>query len=99
MKQYLKMVDIFIVGAVTSEHVISLCDDCLAGHWSSEIPNQYAAHAINSHDELVQMNRELLAALEDLWSDVEYAYDGFRGARISADKVVEIISKAKGGEA
>lgn len=86
MKQYLKMADVLPNGVVISP-------------LHSEIQQQYADHAINSHDELVQMNQELLAALEDLWSDVEYAYDGFRGARISADKVVEIISKAKGGAA
>ena len=89
MKQYLKMKDVFRDVAQPERFNYAMANPKAT----------YAAHAINSHDELVQMNQELLAALEDLWSDVEYAYDGFRGARISADKVVEIISKAKGGAA
>ena len=35
----------------------------------------YAAHAINSHDELVQMNQELLAALEQVVGDVRTLAD------------------------
>ena len=51
MKEYLKMADVLPNGVVISP-------------LHSEIQQQYADHAINSHDELVAMNKELLAALE-----------------------------------
>ena len=66
MKDYLKMSNIF-EGKIVSEF------DCLAdysGEPFGEVECRYAAHAINSHDELVQMNKELLAALEGLLSDM-----------------------------
>ena len=60
MKEYLKMSNIF-EGKIVSEF------DCLtdySGEPFGEVECRYAAHAINSHDELVAMNKELLAALE-----------------------------------
>lgn len=61
MKQYLKMVDYFVEGGVSAgdirivdggKHtIIYSCEDA-------------AAHAINSHDELVEINKELLDALK-----------------------------------
>ena len=51
MKEYLKMADVLPNGVVISP-------------LHSEIQQQYADHAINSHDELVEMNKDLLAALE-----------------------------------
>ena len=49
MKQYLKMADVFVHDSVEEleQHVY-------AGYMSKHC-SEYAAHAINSHDELVQM--------------------------------------------
>ena len=73
----------------------------------------YAAHAINSHDELVQMNQDLLAALEDAATSLEtiqlrsFGEDSFldskpemrsyAGSRASVVRAA--IAKAKGGAA
>ena len=55
MKQYLKMADVFR-DVVQPERF----------NYAMANPKAtYAAHAINSHDELVQINQELLAALEE----------------------------------
>jgi hypothetical protein len=65
---------------------------------------EYAAHSINSHDELVQVNQELLAALELAgaslsdaatkmkWSDIPTAQAMLR----NADAIDAAIAKAKG---
>lgn len=69
---------------------------------------EYAAHAINSHDELVQMNQELLAALESVieWYDMEADnsiepdfYKRVAACQVSEDMAREAIAKAKGGAA
>ncbi|MGL5326738.1 MAG: hypothetical protein ACRC91_18785, partial [Aeromonas sp.] len=63
-----------------------------------------AAHAINYHDELVEMNKELLEALEGV---IDYlTFDGFGGRfnsiREDVDltdglkKFMDVIAKAKG---
>lgn len=82
MKQYLKMADVFekevlveksIAYTLKNEidkfyRVREVNDDtlmCSGGDVAS-----YAAHAINSHDELVKMNQELLAALKRVVGDV-----------------------------
>lgn len=58
MKEYLKMSDYFC-GALDGDDVYGIAIH--AGH-----ETQCAvAHAINSHDELVEMNKELLAALNE----------------------------------
>ena len=100
MKQYLKMSDVLPNGVVISP-------------LHSEIQQQYADHAINSHDELVQMNQELLAALEDAATSLEtiqlrsFGEDSFldskpemrsyAGSRASVVRAA--IAKAKGGAA
>ena len=68
MKEYLKMEDAF------SRKVDPITDWDEHGHevkWITLLSHQaeHAAHAINSHDELVQMNQELLAALEAVIDD------------------------------
>ena len=62
MMQYLKMADVLPNGVVISP-------------LHSEIQQQYADHAINSHDELVQMSQELLAALKRVVGDVRTLAD------------------------
>lgn len=56
MKEYLRMSDVFgVVGVKVREgngrHV--MCEDILAANCFCEDSAEYAAHAINSHDELV----------------------------------------------
>ena len=75
MKEYLNMSDVFPDGVYVGteewmngwfevRHVggSSIDESCDGGY--SERDANYIAHAINSHDELVAMNKELLAALE-----------------------------------
>ena len=69
MKQYLKMADVFV-----HDSVEELEQHIYAGHMSKHC-SEYAAHAINSHDELVQMNQELLAALKQVVGDVRALAD------------------------
>lgn len=94
MKQYLKMADVFV-----HDSVEELEQHIYAGYMSKYC-SEYAAHAINSHDELVQMNQELLAALEIIVASEEFHGDSFvcdfgtlQGVAIAA------IAKAKGGAA
>jgi MoxR-like ATPase len=69
MKQYWKMADVFnacdvvetdvkVLYAVTEEY-----DDGVT-------PHEYAHHAIQYHDELVQMNKELLALLMEAMGEM-----------------------------
>ena len=106
MKQYLKMVDVFDLPILGSRaEFFPLC--------LNESSAMIAAHAINSHDELVQMNQELLAALEDAATSLEtiqlrsFGEDSFldskpemrsyAGSRASVVRAA--IAKAKGGAA
>ena len=103
MKQYLKMADVFR-DVVQPERF----------NYAMANPKAtYAAHAVNSHDELVQMNQELLAALEDAATSLEtiqlrsFGEDSFldskpemrsyAGSRASVVRAA--IAKAKGGAA
>lgn len=54
MKKYLKMSDVFDMQPIR-----------LPSSWSYEMV-AHAVHAIDIHDELVAMNKELLAALEEI---------------------------------
>ncbi|MGL6034706.1 MAG: hypothetical protein ACRC0N_06525 [Acinetobacter johnsonii] len=54
MKKYLKMSDVFDVQPIR-----------LPASWSYEMV-AHAVHAIDSHDELVVMNKELLAAIAEI---------------------------------
>ena len=107
MKQYLKMADVFV-----HDSVEELEQHIYAGYMSKHC-SEYAAHAINHHDELVQMNQELLAALEDAATSLEtiqlrsFGEDSFldskpemrsyAGSRASVVRAA--IAKAKGGAA
>lgn len=121
MKKYLKMADVFD-GAVNVKYIDSSCIHELRygdesgdnytlqdeGFWMlvRKEHAEYAAHAINSHDELVQMNQELLSALEAVieWYDMEADhsiepdfYKRMAACQISEDMAREVITKAKGG--
>lgn len=108
MKQYLKMADVFkkevlveksIAYTLKNEidrfyRVREVNDDtlmCSGGDVAS-----YAAHAINSHDELVQMNQELMAALEGMLQWVAYAPPGDLSY---LERAHAAIKKVKGGAA
>lgn len=107
MKQYLKMADVFV-----HDSVEELEQHIYAGYMSKHC-SEYAAHAINSHDELVQMNQDLLEALEDAATSLEtiqlrsFGEDSFldskpemrsyAGSRASVVRAA--IAKAKGGAA
>lgn len=66
MKQYLKMADVFPVEIRTDDESGSLiCDEdgIILESFSGDKVADYTLHAINSHDELVQMNQELLGQI------------------------------------
>lgn len=70
MEKYLKMSGYF-VGNVSINTDGQICDDKYF-RGSTDIAKDYYApicNAINSHDELVAMNKELLAALESIEND------------------------------
>ena len=107
MEKYLKMSD-FIVGDVS-----------ISMNHNGEVSVQYdyadpdmivrktmdaMEHAINSHDELVAMNKELLDALEAVieWYDMEADhsiepdfYKRMAACQVSEDMAREAIAKAK----
>ena len=116
MKKYLKMSDLF-EGGVTANHgdeyngwsvVETSCglsiDESGDGGFEA-MTADYVAHAINNHDELVAMNKELLAALEAAieWYDMEADhsiepdfYKRMAACQVSEDMAREAIAKAKG---
>ena len=78
MKQYLKMADVFPIEIRTDDESGSLiCDEdgVILESFSGDKVADYTLHAINSHDELVQMNQELLAALKQVVGDVRALAD------------------------
>ena len=116
MKQYLKMVDVFrdemrVVG--DSKNMLADDVGIIIGCYSGDKMAEYVLHAINSHDELVQMNQELLEELEDAATSLEtiqlrsFGEDSFldskpemrsyAGSRASVVRAA--ITKAKGGAA
>lgn len=80
MKKYLKMSDVFNRGVLHDDGSPFIRDSCASGiAWfnydaidDKTQAAKYAAHAINSHDELVAMNKELLAALEVIAASEEF---------------------------
>ena len=62
-KEFLKMADMFFKAVEPSD--FSLNTPSVSVYMDDGVsPHEYAAHAINSHDELVRLRDELLAALE-----------------------------------
>ena len=116
MKEYLKMADVFrdemrVVG--DSKNMLADDVGIIIGCYSGDKMAEYVLHAINSHDDLVQMNQDLLAALEDAATSLEtiqlrsFGEDSFldskpemrsyAGSRASVVRAA--IAKAKGGAA
>ena len=104
MKEYLKMVDVFrdemrVVG--DSKNMLADDVGIIIGCYSGDKMAEYVLHAINSHDELVSMNKALLAALEGMAEVYGGArdYDGLPKNAIELDLIGlarKAISKAKG---
>ena len=103
MKEYLKMVDVFrdemrVVG--DSKNMLADDVGIIIGCYSGDKMAEYVLHAINSHDELVQMNQELLAALEIIVASEEFHGDSFVCDFGTLQGVARAaIAKAKGGAA
>lgn len=105
MKNYLKMADVFGGAEVNVRNgATSLIDCCgvLAANCLCPDTANHIAHAINSHDELVLMNQELLAALEQsvgLMVHFGDAYGCVPSNYIEYKAATKAIFKAKGGAA
>lgn len=102
MKSYLKMSDVF-GGCVISNifREIKCEGDVVVAVAKTGSAAQAIAHAINSHDELVAMNKELIAALKTIGfhtitdedgDEVEVLFGNMR-------KIKEAIEKFDGGAA
>lgn len=101
MKQYLKMEDVFgVVGVKVGNGRHVMCEDVMAANCFCTDSAQHIAHAINSHDELVLMNRELLEALEAVIDDKAPLYhDCIDNGESECGWCIarKAIAKAKGG--
>lgn len=105
MKRYLKMADVFDLPVSADLYrvdfaVISDDKDSIVGGFGVDGMSGAAAHAINSHDELVKMNQELLAALEQsvgLMVHFGDAYGCVPSNYIEYKAATKAIAKAKGG--
>ena len=106
MKQYLKMADVFADSAKKGTNLV--CGKTLVAKFVDGVECEYSVHAINTHDELMQMNQELLVALEAVieWYDMEADhsiepdfYKRMAACQVSEDMAREAIAKAKGGAA
>lgn len=115
MSKYLMMADVF-KGEVKAKHIDEECiaeivhGDDSGESWTIEDSRywmamqhehaSYAAHAINSHDELVEINKELLAALGGAVSLLSH-YGSTYGHSMDDYSEFELacaaIEKAKGG--
>ena len=98
MKKYLKMEDYFDTGDILADGS-SLHDasGVVAKVFGPSAYASYVAHAINSHDELVAMNKELLEALEVIAASEEFHGGSFVCDFETLQGVArEAIAKAKG---
>ena len=78
MEKYLKMEDYFDAGDILADGS-SLHDasGVVAKVFGPSAYASYVAHAINNHDELASMNKELLSALEVIAASEEFHGDSF----------------------
>ncbi|MGL4756811.1 MAG: hypothetical protein ACRCXB_31070 [Aeromonadaceae bacterium] len=103
-KEYLKMADVFVEQLCVREKSPRLLDCCgaLAANFLNEPGAKYAAHAINSHDELVADVERLRGALTSSrlalsnaamnmkWFDISKAQEILREVN-SIDKLISAI--------
>ena len=101
MEKYLMMSDVF----KSKLFIDSDCDDVIVDglsltvleSFSGSDAAKFALHAINSHDELVEMNKELLEALEVIAASEEFHGDSFVCDFETLQRVArDSIAKAKG---
>ena len=110
MKDYLMMADVF-VGEYKPKRRIDAWPPSRYGETLIELsgsPAQYAAHAINSHDELVAMNKELLGIINriiDTSTELEGKAvsspwsEGYKQCSIDTGKaIIEMLGRIEGGE-
>ena len=111
MKQYLKMGEHFS-GVVNVDNDGNVSDDKFHRGSLGDFDEKYfevIAHAINSHDELVQMNQELLAALEECAKELAWMIDKHNEQNMEDGswkydhqtpwEAMQLVVKAKGGAA
>lgn len=109
MKDYLKMATRFS-GSVSINYNGHICDD-ISFFGSTNIADDYYApicHAINSHDELVAMNKELLSIINriiDTSTELEGKAvslpwsEGYKQCSIDTGKaIIEMLGRIEGGE-
>ena len=99
MKKYLKMSD-FVVGKVqlafNRNFDVCVSYDCADPDMLARKTMDAMEHAINSHDELVAMNKELLAALGVIAASGEFQGDSFVCDFETLQRVAhDAIAKAK----
>lgn len=87
MSKYLKMADWF--SGMTESQITDYVYDGGIGYGESEA----ASHAINSHDELVEMNQELLEALEKAIDFL--TFEGFDGMCVGIREDYDISEQMK----
>lgn len=94
MEKYFKMSDVFLGAKPEDFHINPVCirenfDDGVT-------PHNHAIHAINSHDGLVAMNKELLAALELMVNISSLDVVNSDESNIALSAASNAIAKAKG---
>lgn len=89
MDKYLKMSDVFCKSdAVETKVLVAFA--VAVDYDDSVTPHEYAHHAIQYHDELVETNKELLSVLEALFHET---------SQQNLRKANDVITKIKGGSA
>ena len=112
MKEYLKMADVFPSEIYTDDESGSLIVDnegIILESFSGDKVADYALHAINSHDDLVKMNSELLEVISRVVSRADEFNEmiptsdwanGYRGCVVDTGKALKaILGKIEGGAA
>jgi len=78
--------------------VFSLPIDIMRVLGNSHKEDRAAVHAINNHDKLVEMNKELVEALELIIASPKKAHMGGVDVQLNAEasvKIAEVFKKAK----
>ncbi|MGL4754810.1 MAG: hypothetical protein ACRCXB_20765 [Aeromonadaceae bacterium] len=109
MKDYLKMADVFDCEVESdADLMFSYSLGNIADFSGYKSQCRYSAHAINSHDELVQMNNELLGIINRIidtstemeGKDVSSSWsEGYKQCSIDTGKAIsEMLCRIEGGE-
>lgn len=100
MGKYLKMADVFdatcSVPVFTDDEMY--CGDSFVAEFNSRGSALLAAHAINTHDELMVMSQDLLAALEGVHR-IASGSNMTHNMMVIRNHCADAIAKAKGGAA